>query len=272
MSRPFIFILIYCSLVIFANGQCKQENLVINSGEKALYDVYYNWGFVWLHAAEASFVTKVVNINNKKAYHFISKGKTLPNYDWFFKVRDTYQSIIDSATLTPIWYLRKTNEGKYSVKNQYWFNYHKKKVYLETQNSDKPFSRDTLSFTGCMLDLLSAVYNTRNINYKTLSVDDIVPIQVIVDGEKYSLHVRYLGKEPITLRDGRRFNCIKFSVLLIEGTIFTGGENMEVWVSDDRNRIPVYVEAKILVGSIKAQLYSVKGTRYPLSSDFRTVE
>jgi hypothetical protein len=55
--------------------------------------------------------------------------------------------------------------------------------------------------------------------------------------------------------------------LLIEGTIFKGGEDMYVWVTDDKNRIPVLVEAKILIGSVKAYLESAKGLRN--SSDAR---
>ena len=33
-----------------------------------------------------------------------------------------------------------------------------------------------------------------------------------------------------------------------------GGENMKVWVSTDGYRLPLMVEAKILVGSVKAIL------------------
>jgi len=40
----------------------------------------------------------------------------------------------------------------------------------------------------------------------------------------------------------------------VEGTIFRGGEDMLVWVSTDNRKIPIVVEAKILVGSVKAYL------------------
>ena len=40
----------------------------------------------------------------------------------------------------------------------------------------------------------------------------------------------------------------------MEGDVFKGGENMKVWVSDDERRVPVMVEAKILVGSVKGIL------------------
>jgi len=53
---------------------------------------------------------------------------------------------------------------------------------------------------------------------------------------------------------------------LVDGTIFKGGEGMTVWVTDDKNKIPVMVEAQILVGSVKAILTNATGLRYPLTA------
>jgi len=70
-----------------------------------------------------------------------------------------------------------------------------------------------------------------------------------------------LGKVVLKTKDGNKYNCIKFSALLIEGTIFKGGEDLFVWVTDDENRIPVMIEAKIIVGSVKALLSGTEGLR-----------
>ena len=40
---------------------------------------------------------------------------------------------------------------------------------------------------------------------------------------------------------------------------------MDVFVSDDINRIPIYVEAEILVGSIRVFSKNIKGTKVPMS-------
>ena len=79
------------------------------------------------------------------------------------------------------------------------------------------------------------------------------------------MYIRYLGKDNIKTKYGK-FRAIKFKPLLIKGTIFEGGENMTVWVSDDRNRIPVRVESPISVGSVKVDMISYRNLRYPLSS------
>ena len=90
---------------------------------------------------------------------------------------------------------------------------------------------------------------------------------MILDGKTYNLYIRYKGKEIIKNREGRRFRCLKFSPLLVEGTIFASGEDMTVWVTDDKNRIPIIVEAKILIGSVKAMFIKAKGLRHPMEAE-----
>ena len=90
---------------------------------------------------------------------------------------------------------------------------------------------------------------------------------MVVDGEIHDIYIRYLGKETIKNRDGRTFKCLKFSPLLVEGTIFESGEDMTVWVTDDANRIPIIVEAKILIGSVKAVFVDAINTRHPITAE-----
>jgi hypothetical protein len=51
----------------------------------------------------------------------------------------------------------------------------------------------------------------------------------------------------------------------VEGTVFKGGEDMVVWASDDPGHVPIMVEAKILIGSVKALLNTAEGLAFPLS-------
>ena len=51
--------------------------------------------------------------------------------------------------------------------------------------------------------------------------------------------------------------------------MFKGGEDLFVWVTDDQNRIPVLVEAKILVGSVKAMLAGSSGLRNPVTAKIK---
>jgi hypothetical protein len=111
--------------------------------------------------------------------------------------------------------------------------------------------------------VLTAIYHARNLDFSKYSIDQKIPLSLIIDNEIYDLYLRYQGREEIKVRGGTRYNCIKFSAMLVEGTIFSGGEHLTVWVTDDKNRIPVMVKAKILVGSVKAVLKSTRNLKHP---------
>ena len=85
---------------------------------------------------------------------------------------------------------------------------------------------------------------------------------MILDSEAYHLYIRYLGKEEVTTRDKKKYKCIKFAIQLVDGTIFKGDEDAIIWVTDDENKVPVIVEAQILVGSVKAILSEAKGLKH----------
>jgi hypothetical protein len=112
---------------------------------------------------------------------------------------------------------------------------------------------------------LSAIYYARNIDFNKYKVGDKIPFSMFLDNEVYNLYIRYLGKETIKTKKGK-FKAIKFKPLLIKGTIFEGGEKMNVWVSDDANHVPVRVESPISVGKVQVDLIDYKSLRYPLSS------
>ena len=45
--------------------------------------------------------------------------------------------------------------------------------------------------------------------------------------------------------------------------IFKDEENVTLWVSDDKNKIPIKIKASILVGSVKADLVEATGLAHP---------
>jgi hypothetical protein len=73
-----------------------------------------------------------------------------------------------------------------------------------------------------------------------------------------------MGKETIKLRNGR-YRCMRFQPVVQEGRIFKDNDDLNVWVTDDGNRVPVLAQAKVLVGSIKMELSGYKGLVHPIA-------
>ncbi|MBA7577680.1 hypothetical protein ES708_19533 [subsurface metagenome] len=260
-------ILFLTSIIIFiytlADSQCFEDNFAFQEGEIIHYQAYYNWGFIWLNAGYVQFEVKEGNYLGRPVYHFDSYGVSHKSYDWIFKVRDRYQAYLDKETLRPLWFRRESYEGGFEVNNEYFFNQEGNLMYSNTENSERPFKQDTLEIPPCTFDVLSFVYYCRNMDFTSYAIGDSIPVTSVLDNEIFELYIRYLGKDTIKTKAGQEYSCIKFSALLIEGTIFKGGEDMFVWITDDDNRIPVLVEAKILIGSVKAFLESTEGLRNP---------
>ena len=82
------------------------------------------------------------------------------------------------------------------------------------------------------------------------------------DNENYVFKLKFLGVETIRSKFGR-IKCMKFRPLVQSGRVFEEQESVTLWVSEDKNRLPIRLQADILVGSIKADLENFKNLKYP---------
>lgn len=249
-----------------AQGDCVPSNTAFKDGESLTYKIYYNWGAIWMAAGEVTFSVSAENYKGKSAYHFTGIGGTYPKYDWFYKVRDKYESWVDTSSIRPLRFVRDANEGSNSVYNDYVFDHRKKIVYTGTRTKDNKLQLDSVKIPPCTNDVMTAIYYSRCIDFSKYKPNDTIPLTLVLDNKVYPVYIRYLGKEVYSSEQYGKFNCIKFRPLLIEGTIFKGGEEMTVWVTDDKNKIPLYVETPIAVGGIKVYLSGYKGLRNAMTS------
>jgi hypothetical protein len=250
------------------SAQCNVTNFCFEPGEVVTYQAYYNWHFIWLNAGIVHFSVEDRTFGQQEAWFLSAYGRTYNGYDKLMQVRDTFETFVDKHDFKPLYFNRVTKEGSTESHHQYHFNYENKSIRTQIKKGEqKEFSDTTIALKACTNDLLTMVYKARNLDFSKYKPNDKIPISMIVDGKIYDLYIRYLGKEDISNRDGRKFRCLKFSPLLVPGTIFESGEDMTVWVTDDKNRIPIIVEAKVLIGSVKAIFVDAKGLRNPMTAE-----
>ena len=248
---------IFCHFGALAQNEfCNAHNSAFNEGEHLYFKVWYNAGRIWIGAGEANFNVSVEQMNGRKVFHIVGDGKTLKSYEWFYKVRDRYESWVDAATMQPLKFVRNVNEGGFKIYNYVVFN----------QNIGQAVSTTGIfNVPKCVQDVLSAIYYARNINYNAYKPGAKIPFNMFLDDQVYNLYIRYIGKEKIETRYGT-FNAIKIAPLLIQGSIFTGGEKMFVWVTDDANHLPVRIDSPIQIGSVKVDLMGYDNLRNSLTS------
>ncbi|HMP91945.1 MAG TPA: DUF3108 domain-containing protein [Phnomibacter sp.] len=235
---------------------CGSQNKSFQAGEKVTFYVYYTLAGIWVHAGNVSFTVNLETLNGKPVYHVVGDGSTKPSYDWIYRVRDRYESYMDTSTLMPLKFIRNVDEGGYKIYENVTF-------YPETRTAVT--NKGVFNVPECVQDVLSEVYFARNIDYSKYKPNDLIPFDLFIDNKVYNMHIRYLGKETIKSRYGK-FRCIKFKPLLLSSHIFEGGEKMTVWVTDDANRLPIRIETPISVGSVKVDMMEYRNLRHPLTS------
>src|SRR5882757_1056410 len=240
----------------FGDEFCGARNTAFVAGETLTYKVLYKLANVYVGAGEAVFTNTLEHMNDKAVYHVVGDGKTYSFYDKFYRVRDRYETYIDTGTLQPYKFVRNINDGGYKT--------YENVTFVKTTNTAVT-TEGVYKVPSCIQDVLSAIFYARNIEWDRLKPGDKVPFDMFLDRQVYHLYIRYLGKETIRTKYAK-FRTIKFKPLLVKGTIFEGGEKMTVWVSDDPNHIALRVESPISVGSVIVDMINYKNLRHPLSS------
>lgn len=259
------FLFSFTSLAQENKEKCTITNTKFSPGEEYLYVIAYNWFVVFSEVGQVSLKLKSDEIFGQPAYHYIAEGRSFNWWDKFFKVRDKYEAWVRQDNLRPIYFQRNTREGNWRQHESYMYE-NDSVIYRKSKVKEDPVRYDTIPINGCTWDVLSALLYTRNFDFSKYKSGDRIPISVALDHEVYDLYFRYQGIEDFKLKGVGTFECMKFTVMLVEGTMFHEGENMVMWVTNDKNQIPLYIESPILIGSIKARLVALKGNRYPITS------
>jgi hypothetical protein len=247
-------------------AQCFPPEIPFHEGESITYIAAYNWGPVWVDAGEVTFSVEKAEYRGQPAFHFRSTGSTYKGYDFLFKVRDYYDSWVEPSTFRSYEFRRQINEGGYILFNNILFFHPAGYALSNTKRPDKPIVTDTFQIKPCMFDMLAAVYYVRSLDLVNMKENVVLPVEVLIDDSVFRINVRKLGKEVKSNRDGISYPCIKLSATMVEGTIFKKGEEAIVWITDDPNKVPVVVEAKILVGTVIAYLREAHGLLSPLKT------
>lgn len=250
----FIFSLLFSSEINAQKDNFRKvTNKAFKEGEVLTFDVKY--GFVTAGIATMS-IPKIRRISGRDAYHVLFEVNTVPSFDWIFKVRDRYETFIDTEGLFPWRFEQHIREGSYSRDFSAFFDQRRGKAKTSEGEYDIP---------EYVNDIVSAFYLARTFDYSKMKVNDRIPLQNFYKDKVYDLDIRYLGKERVTVAAGT-FDCIIVEPLVLEGGLFKSEGNIIIWLTDDDLKIPVKVKTKVVIGSIDADLTSYSGLAGQLKS------
>lgn len=230
------------------------ENTAFKVGEYLKYRIHY--GFIDAGIAELKIEANKT-IQNRPTFHIVGTGRTTGMAEWFFKTRDRYETYIDMDSLVPLEFIRDVDEGGFKINRHIVFNHNDNKaVDLKDQKKSYKIFENSQ-------DLLSTFYYARCLEVKNVKVGDQIPVSMFLDHEMFTFSFKYLGEEVLKTSNGK-IKCKKFTPLVQEGRVFNEKEGMTLWVSADKNQLPIRMETELAVGSITIDLVDYENLRHPI--------
>ena len=234
-----------------------QQESAFGNGEWFKFKMSYS-GF--LKAGNATLTVKDSKLNNKDVYHVVGKGWTTGMIKWFFKVKDRYESYFDKKTIMPYKFVRNIDEGGHTKDLEIDFDQENNKAYVNNKKHNKKTVIDT---KPNIQDMVSTFYYLRNnLDTETLKPGDEVRVDMFFDEENYGFKLQYLGEETIDTEFGE-IESLKFRPYVMAGRVFKEEESLTLWVSKDKNKVPLRIKADLAVGSLRADLEAFKGLKHP---------
>lgn len=230
------------------------DHSAFQAGERLKYVLHY--GVINAGVAELAVNASDQKVRGRDILHVEATGRSISAFDWFFKVRDRYETYMDAEGVFPWVFVRRVNEGGYEISQDYTFYQHTETV----KNQDGKAFEIPMG----MQDMLSSFYYARTIDYSNAKEGDEFEFECFMDDEVYPMVIRYLGKEEVDSKLGT-FRCMKFVPVVQEGRVFEDDEDLIVYITDDENKVPILAEAEILVGSIKMELIEYAGLAHDIA-------
>lgn len=237
--------------IVTINAQ--DNETVFKVGEKLGFKAYYGP----ITGAKAVMVLNTAKYGGKELYHAKVTGYTVGLTDKLYKIYEVYQSYFSKESYLPAKASEDVNEGeKYKRNYVYYFNHRDNSVWSITSGNHK--------IPNNTYDVISAFYMLRNMDLSNIKINDVIRIQTFFQDEPWELIIKFKGYDEVDLNLGK-IKCMKFIPIVQEKGVFKDEESLSIWISADKNRIPIRAQMDLMVGAFKIDLISHEGLKYNLN-------
>jgi len=254
-------------LFIGSSGLLAQEELPFQSGEQLDYTARYKYGIVMIKAGVAQYTVKDYSFKGKPAIKTTLSFRTTGIVDAAYKVRDTLVAY-STPELIPVFNRRCVHEGRahYIEDVDYKkFSGHSTSVQIKKYTPETVKYDTLLTAKGMGFDMLNIFIFVRSIDYSKLKPGDTFGITSFAGRELIPLNVHYMG-QSILDKGSIKYKALRFEVDIVDPAFEEHKTAMEIWISDDKNRLPLKLKAKLKIGAAEAELTEAKNLKYPFDS------
>lgn len=223
----------------------KLTNIAYKGGEELKFDVHYS--FV---TAGDAYLTVTDTIYAGRPCHIITfRLESKPFFDFFYRVRDQYRTIVDAEGLFPWRFEQQIREGGYSRDFMAEFD-QRENVAITTGG--------TYPIPPYVHDIMSAFYFARTVDYTKFRVGQRIELKNFYKDSTYPLAVKFKGRQRIEV-DAGTFDCVIVEPLVTEGGLFKSEGKIYLWLTDDDRKMPVKVRTDIPIGTVESKLTQFRG-------------
>ena len=247
---------VVCSLMISA--MCiAQESFY--TGEELNYKISYS---IFTIGKASVVVEDREEVNDE--YKIVARGETTGLVGVFSKISDEWGAHVNKRSLQPTYAYRRIREGKYKRDEDVDFD--STKIVLNEWSFSAGKYKDPVVYNSPsrVFEFLSGMLYVRSLDLTNFQEGQRVAFKAFFEGKFYDFQVEYQGKERIRTKLGK-INAIKLVPIMPDNSIFDGEDSVEIWISDDENKIPLKVVADMFIGSAGCAITSVKNLKYPLN-------
>jgi hypothetical protein len=227
-----------------------------SAGEVLKYKVHY--GFINAAEAVIDVAPEIHTINNRPCYKANVMGKTIGSFDFLLRIRDTWRSYIDTSAILPQRFHRNIEEGNYRKKENVTFDHYRRLAVVESKRVG------TFKIPENVQDIVSGFYYLRTLDLDQYKYGDQIRLQGFFDEEVFDMTIVFRGREVVETKAGR-IRAFRLVPKMPANKLFDGEDAISVYLSDDRNKIPVLIKAEMFVGAVKVDLYKANGLKYKLN-------
>ena len=193
-------------------------------------------------------------------YRATAIGRTIGLARLFFRVDDLYEAFFPLEKVKPLKSIRDIYEGGYVRKAETVYDDKNKTATILNKITNE---ERVIKLESGYQDIISTFYFLRkHLDISKLKEGDIIFVNIFFASQNYPFKMKYLGIERIKTKFGL-IECLKLKPFMEAGRVFRSNEGIDLWVTNDENRIPVKVKANLRVGTIVADLTSFRGITNP---------
>jgi hypothetical protein len=253
MKRLVLFLIAFAIAVpLTAQKPAPKKEMAVpfKAGEVLTYDVGWS-SFVTAGTATVAVKEKKPSYGST-AYYIVAEGRPTPLLSKMYTLYYKADTLLDTYSLLPQRGSLYSEEGKRKRMKTTVFNQARKQATYEIET--RTLVKKDLAIPGFTQDALSAVYVLRSIPFKA---GEKFNMPVSDNGNVYRVQMQVGAIEPVKTGLGV-INGLKITPV-ISGPDKSSPRGLALWISDDPRRLPLKMEAQLMVGKFTVTLRQVTG-------------